>query len=203
MAPKKDKDQIGGTIEPLSLEEIQQRTAELNLQIAETEFETKSLALEEQRETNERAKAIRARRRLTGEQKQRELKRKRLNQAATVKACRHKMGGKPENPFKGDGKSCIKVARMPDGKTWLLQCGRCPLQIMTPHLALKKRDRKLYDLRLTEYEKLLEEAEDYGLDPIKGVTFNFSQNDLPLIPEASYEYRGLHPEPETDSRAAA
>lgn len=201
MAIKKDKEI--GNIEPLTIEEIQRQTAALNLKIAETEFETKSLALEEQRETNQRTQAIRARRILTGEQKQQELKRKRLNQAATVRACRHKMGGKPENPFKGDGKSCIKVSRMPDGKTYLLQCGRCPLQIMTPHLNLKKRDRKLYDLRVEEFAKLIEEAEDYGLDPIKGVTFNFSQNDLPLIPEASYEYRGLHPEREADTRTAA
>lgn len=195
MAPKK-------STEPVTLEEIQERTARLNLQIAETDFETKTLALEDQRETNQRNQAIKTQRRISAEQKQNELKRKRLNQAATVKGCRHKMGGKPENPFKGDGKSCLKLTRMPDGKTYLIQCGRCPLQIMTPHRNLKLRNPALYEKRMEEFTMRVEESEEYGLDPIKGVTFNFTQDDLPLIPEPSYEYRGLHPEPEVKRKVA-
>lgn len=183
--------------QPLALEEIQRRQASLNLQLAETQLETAQYELEEAKDRNKRRAATIQLKERTKTQKQNALKGKRRNQTNTIKLCRHKMGGKPDNPLKGDGKTCLKLTRLPDGKTKLIQCGRCPLQIATPHRNLKKRNPKLYALRETEFKALEEAFDEGGLDPIKTSPFSFyTEDETPIIPEPQIEYRGNHPEPE-------
>jgi hypothetical protein len=174
----------------MSVEEMEREAARLKLEILETELETQKLALAEQREKNEQYKARKATQRMTFKQKQEALAKMRASHYAMVRMCRHKQGGKPDQRFKGNGPSSLHVTQMLDGKTQLIQCSRCPLAVMTPHTRLQREDPELYEQLKAEFDQLIEDFEETGLDPVKVPTFSFSQNGIPFLPEFEYEYHG-------------
>lgn len=105
----------------------------------------------------------------------------------TVKACRHKAGGRPDNILKGGGIgtfSIISRALMPDGVTWFLQCPRCRMKEYSPSLALKKKSPKKYEEQKERFDELWEASMDSGLEGMRGPTFQFvNAEGVPFIPE--------------------
>ena len=175
MAKEKEK-------EERSLEEIQR-------QIAEVELQTKTLLLDQARRSNDDFLTGERRRKEANQRRMAELDELRRNHEATVKRCRHRSGGTPKDIQKGGGIgsfSIISRAILPDGVTILLQCPRCRMLKYPPSDRLKKEDPKLYLQELTEYNRLLEESNENGIEhcELRGPTFMFKNKDgVPVIPE--------------------
>jgi hypothetical protein len=176
--------------EVMSLEDLQRVQAKLQMEILETQLETQKLQLEEAREKNLEYQSRKRQRKLTTTQMQEELAKRRNGNIATVRICRHKQGGKPDQRFKGTGASALHMTQMLDGKTMLIQCLRCPLAVMTPHPSIKKENPELYAKLMEEFQELSEQCEEAGMDPVKVPSFSFTQNDIPMLPKFEYEYRG-------------
>jgi hypothetical protein len=97
--------------------------------------------------------------------------------------CRHRQGGRYQNVYAGDGKPCIVRSQMLDGVTWLLQCTRCRLKIFTPHPGMLKSNPEQYAKDKAVYDRLWEMSSDSGLDEIRGPTFTFMRDGVPIVPE--------------------
>ena len=159
-----------------SLQEIQRMIAEADLQ---------ARLLDLDRIKDENAKRIAKKLALErfNRQIQEEITSQQRMMAFQQSVCRHKQGGRYQNPWAGDGKPCISRTQMLDGFTWLLQCTRCRLKVYTPHPSLQKKDPAQYAKDKALYEKLWEMAADSGLDEIRGPTFSFLKDGVPIIPE--------------------
>ncbi len=101
------------------LEEIQLKTAQMNMKIAQRELE--------QFEAQERSKSRQ------NAQRQNELASKIRGQALIAKNCAHKQGASPKNKYKGKGDTTLKKVRMMDGFTMLIHCCICRLRVFSPH----------------------------------------------------------------------
>ena len=101
------------------LEEIQLKTAQMNMKIAQR-------ALEEF-EAKERSKSVQ------NAQRQSELASKMRGRWQVAKNCSHKQGASPKNIYKGKGDTTLKKVRMMDGFTVLIHCGICRLAVFSPH----------------------------------------------------------------------
>jgi len=177
---EKPMDQIN--IDTMSNEELQSA-------ILRVELETKVLGLAEAKKRNADFTAKEEQRHAANKKRMTELTVAKNNHDAVVKECRHKSGGSPNNKLRGGGRfsfSLITRAIMPDGVTILLQCPRCRMKKYPPQQSLKKEDPKLYLKELDEYNELLEQSIEEGLEhaEMRGPTFMFKNEDgVPIIPE--------------------
>ena len=166
----------------MSVEEIQR-------EIALVELQTKRLGLAEAKKRNAEFEATETRRHEANKKRMDELAEGRRNHENVIKTCRHKSGGTPKNILKGGGIgsfSLITRAIMPDGVTILLQCPRCRMMKYPPEPSLKKANPNLYLEELTEYNRLLEESTDNGIEhaEMRGPTFMFKNAEgVPIVPE--------------------
>jgi hypothetical protein len=101
------------------LEEIQLKTAEMNMKIAQRDLE-KFEAAEKSRSTQ-------------NAQRQSELASKVRGRAAVSAKCSHRQGASPKNIYKGKGDTTLKRVRMMDGFTILIHCAICRLAVFSPH----------------------------------------------------------------------
>jgi hypothetical protein len=101
------------------LEEIQLKTAEMNMKIAKRELE--NFEAKERSKTTQNA------------QRQSELASKMRGRWAVAKKCSHKQGASPKNIYKGKGDTTLKKVRMMDGFTVLIHCAICRLPVFSPH----------------------------------------------------------------------
>lgn len=108
----------GKTIQQ-QLEEVQLKTAKMNLKIA-----TRELA---KFEAAERSKS------LQNAQRQSELASKMRGRAQVSARCSHKQGASPKNIYKGKGDTTLKKVKMMDGFTVLIHCAICRLSVFSPH----------------------------------------------------------------------
>ena len=180
--------------EKLSPEQLTQR-------IAEVELETKLLNLRSAERSNAEFEQREEQRHKQNQQRQAELAQMRAIRRATVRKCRHKSGGRPENILKGGGVgsfSTISQALMPDGVTLFLQCPRCRMAEYTPEKPAKPTGDAASVKAMNEYEdqlqdyaeamdrfnELLEASVDAGFDNfLRGPTFAFKNEEgVPFIP---------------------
>lgn len=101
------------------LEEIQLKTAQMNLKIAERELQ--------KFEAQEQSKAAQ------NAQRQSELASKMRGRAEVASKCAHRQGASPKNIYKGKGDTTLKKVRMMDGFTILVHCAICRLARFSPH----------------------------------------------------------------------
>jgi hypothetical protein len=101
------------------LEDIQLKTAEMNMKIAQRQLEKFEAA--------ERSKS------LQNAQRQSELASKMRGRAAVARKCSHRQGASPKNIYKGKGDTTLKKVRMMDGFTILIHCAICRLAVFSPH----------------------------------------------------------------------
>jgi hypothetical protein len=101
------------------LEEIQLKTAQMNMKLAERALE--------KFEAQERSKSTQ------NAQRQSELASKMRGRAQVAKKCSHKQGASPKNIYKGKGDTTLKKVRMMDGFTILIHCAICRLAEFSPH----------------------------------------------------------------------
>jgi hypothetical protein len=160
--------------------------AELQEKILRVELQTKLLSLAEADRQNKGFLENEKRRHQANEQRMVELEAGRKNREAIVQQCRHKSGGTPKNILKGGGIgsfSIISRAILPDGKSILLQCPRCRMLKYPPDQKLKKTDPKLYARQLEEYNALLEQSMEMENAELRGPTFLFERDGVPIIPD--------------------
>lgn len=155
---------------------------EIQVAIAKADLRAKLLDLDRIKDDNARRIAVKEANDKFNRQVQEEIR----NQEQMIKriqsVCRHRMGGKYQNVWAGDGKPCIARTQMLDGYTWLLQCTRCRLKVFTPHPSLQKANPEQYAEERAFYDKLWELANDSGMDEIRGPTFAFMKDGVPFIP---------------------
>lgn len=169
--------------------EKKQTAEELQAEILQVELQTKKLLLAQARRDNAAFVDGEKKRRDNNRRRMAELAEMQRNHAATVKACRHKSGGDPSNILKGGGIgsfSIISRAVMPDGVTILLQCPRCRMLRYPPPASMKKAEPEKYLAELAEYNRLLEESRDNGIQhaEMRGPTFFFQTGEgVPFVPE--------------------
>jgi hypothetical protein len=101
------------------LEEIQLKTAQMNLKIAERTLQ--------QFEAQERATT------LQNQQRQSDLRNKVKGRAQVAARCSHKQGASQKNIYKGKGDTTLKKVRMMDGFTTMIHCAICRLIVFSPH----------------------------------------------------------------------
>lgn len=101
------------------LEEIQLKTAQMNMKIAQRELE--------KFEAQERSKS------LQNAQRQSELASKMRGRWKVAKKCSHRQGASPKNIYKGKGDTTLKKIKMMDGFTILIHCAICRLAVFSPH----------------------------------------------------------------------
>lgn len=101
------------------LEEIQLKTAQMNMKIAQRALENF--------EAQERSKSTQ------NAQRQSELASKMRGRFAVAAKCSHKQGASPKNIYKGKGDTTLKKVRMMDGFTILIHCAICRLAVFSPH----------------------------------------------------------------------
>ncbi len=101
------------------LEEIQLKTAQMNMKIAERQLQ--------QFENAERAKASK------NAQRQADLRNKVIGRAKVAAGCSHRQGASQKNIYKGKGDTTLKKVRMMDGFTTLIHCAICRLAVFSPH----------------------------------------------------------------------
>jgi len=101
------------------LEEIQLKTAQMNMKLAARELE--------KFEATERSKSVQ------NAQRQSELASKMRGRARIAAGCSHRQGASPKNIYKGKGDTTLKKVRMMDGFTVLIHCGICRLAVFSPH----------------------------------------------------------------------
>lgn len=103
------------------LEEIQLKTALMNMKIAERQLE----AFENKERSNATQK----------KQRQADLHKRVTARAAMASKCSHRQGASPKNVYKGakGADTTLKVVRMPDGFTTLIHCPICRLAVFSPH----------------------------------------------------------------------
>jgi hypothetical protein len=155
------------------LEELQLKTAFMNLKIAE-----RSLA---EFEAKERSKSTQ------NAQRQSELRSKLIGRAAVAKRCSHRQGASPKNIYKGKGDTTLKKVKMMDGFTVLIHCGICRLAEFSPHpydqnkepqieFRTKKMETKAqaaarvakWHTDTERFAKLMEQSEDSKSDEYSG-----------------------------------
>jgi hypothetical protein len=101
------------------LEEIQLKTAQMNMKIAERELQ-KFEAAEKSKSTQ-------------NAQRQSELASKARGRAQVAAKCSHRQGASPKNIYKGKGDTTLKKVKMMDGFTILIHCAICRLAVFSPH----------------------------------------------------------------------
>lgn len=183
------------------LEEIKIRTAQANLAEAE-------MKLEMTEETVRLFKAAKEQRSRNNKQRQSQLAKDRENTAMLARACTHRQGGSPKNPYGGKGTSALSRVLLPDGHSELIMCSICPLTVFSPReddIAKKKRpgetaeaaERRVekYHIAKAAWDKLMELAMDKLTDEAAapmhcGVTFTLRDGEgrevLPIRPCDSY-----------------
>ena len=160
----------------MSLEEMQRL-------IAATELQAKILDLDRVKDDNARRLAHKEAVEKHNRQIQADVEAEQARMRFAQSVCRHRQGGKPQNIYAGDGKACITRTQMLDGYTWLLQCLRCRIKIYTPHPNLKKSHPEEYEKLKGIYDHFWQLSLDSGLDEIKGPSFLFEKDGVPIIPE--------------------
>lgn len=168
--------ELPAEFEGMSLQQIQ-------LVIAKADLQAKLLDLDRIKDDNAKRLAVKKANEDFNRQIQAEIQSQRQILEYAQSVCRHRMGGKYQNVWAGDGKPCIARTQMLDGYTWLLQCTRCRLKVFTPHPSLAKADPERYAKEKAAYDKLWELAGDSGLDEIRGPTFTFLKDGVPFIPQ--------------------
>lgn len=161
------------------------RQRQLNIRIAEAELKTKELLLRSAERSNAELEAADKRKQKTNEERQLLLNSERASYEARILACRHKSGGTHAKDLRGRGIgsfSVLKRTLMPDNVTIFLQCSRCRMKELTPSLELKLADPERYAKKLEWFNRMLEEAEESGLAPMRGPTFLFTRNGVPYVP---------------------
>lgn len=101
------------------LEEIQLKTAQMNMKIAQRQLDAF--------EAQERSKSK------TNADRQSNLRSKMRGRWATAKKCAHRAGASPKNIYKGKGDTTLKKVKMMDGFTILIHCAICRLAVFSPH----------------------------------------------------------------------
>lgn len=101
------------------LEEVQLRTALMQMKIAERELQ--------KFEAKEKSTT------LQNAQRQAELASKVRGRVAVTKRCSHRQGASPKNIYKGKGDTTLKKVKMMDGITILIHCAICRLAVFSPH----------------------------------------------------------------------
>ena len=101
------------------LEEVQLKTAMMNMKIAERQLQ--------QFEAAERQKSSQ------NAQRQADLRNKVMGRAKVAAGCNHKQGASQKNIYKGKGDTTLKKMRMMDGFTTLIHCAICRLSVFSPH----------------------------------------------------------------------
>jgi hypothetical protein len=169
--------------------------AELNLRVLRAQVKTAENNLKQSERDNAKFEQDEEQRHKKNTERQADLAQIQRAKDARIAKCRHKSGGRPGNILKGGGIgsfSVISVAIMPDGVTEYLQCPRCRLGVYTPVAPdplLKRDDPGKYAAALEEYADKLEEFNEMkeaslesGLSPMRGPTFSFKKDGVPVIP---------------------
>lgn len=125
--------------EPMqSVEELNRRLLEKQLENAEAEAEVRSVSLETQKvqleEAKESAEAYRQKKadaKRRNEERERGFQSKATNDKTAQKQCEHRSGGwaGETSLLEGDGPSVLHVTIFPDQVTEFIQCTRCQLKI--------------------------------------------------------------------------
>lgn len=151
------------------LEEIQLKTAQMTMKIAERQLQ--------KFDAEERAKSTQ------NAQRQSDLKSKIIGRARVAANCSHKQGASQKNIYKGKGDTTLKKVRMMDGFTLLVYCPICRLSEFSPHpydrnperqknfrtgkmeteAEARARERK-WKADTAKFEKLLEQSEESKSD---------------------------------------
>jgi len=160
----------------MSLQQIQ-------LAIAAADLQAKLLDLDRIRDENAKRLAVKQANDNHNKQIQEQIKSEEAMLRFAQSVCRHRMGGYAKNIWAGDGRPCVVRTQMLDGVTYLLQCLRCRLKVLTPHPSLAQKNPAQYQAEMALYQKLWEMSADSGLDEIRGPTFVFKQDGVPIIPE--------------------
>lgn len=116
---EKDEAPSGSKSLKQQLEEIQLKTAQMNMKIAQRELE--------RFEARENSKATQ------NAQRQSELASKWNGRAQIAAKCSHKQGASPKNIYKGKGDTTLKKVQMMDGFTILIHCAICRMAVFSPH----------------------------------------------------------------------
>jgi hypothetical protein len=165
-------------------EEFQGKSLQqIQMEIAKADLQAKLLDLDRIKDDNQRRLAVKKANEDFNRNIQEEIRSQKALLDYAQSICRHRMGGKYQNVWAGDGKPCIARTQMLDGYTWLLQCTRCRLQVFTPHPSLATTDPKRYQKEREKFDKLWEMSGDSGLDEIRGPTFTFMKDGVPFIPQ--------------------
>jgi hypothetical protein len=170
-------------VTPLPAEFRGMSLQEIQMAIAQADLQAKLLDLDRIKDENKRRLAVKQANEDFNRQIQEEIRSQKRILEFAQSVCRHRMGGKYQNVWAGDGKPCIAKTQMLDGYTWLLQCTRCRLKLFTPHPSLAKTNPEQYAKDMAAYQKLWELAGDSGLDEIRGPTFTFVKDGVPFIPQ--------------------
>jgi len=101
------------------LEEVQLKTAQMNMKLAQREIE--KFEAQEKSKSSQNA------------QRQSELASKMRGRWQISRKCAHKQGASPKNIYKGKGDTTLKKIRMMDGFTVLIHCAICRLAVFSPH----------------------------------------------------------------------
>lgn len=152
-------------------------TEEMQAELARTQLKT---ALILQQRAEEDAYTFQQKREeisRRNKQRQANLAKERREKKNLITACNHKQGGGPDNMLEGDGKSALYRAEIFFPGNSVVFCLRCPLQVMKPHPDLRKTDRKAYDAALEEWQRLVKESKSNGLEPMKGPTYEFTNEE--------------------------
>ena len=185
--PPKKKIEIPPGLDVKALENIPDEWQNLSLDEIErlirlADLQTTMLDLERVREDN----ASRIAKKLATAKFNRELQENLASEQAKLQwirdHCRHRSGGYHNDITQGDGKPCIARTQMLDGVTIMLQCLRCRTKVFTPHPSLLQTDPNQYREDMELYKRMLELSYDSGMSEIRGPTFQFVQNGVPIIP---------------------
>jgi hypothetical protein len=180
---------------PTKNEEIKAELDAIALESAQVNLEKSRLELEQTREQVAQWKGQREQRQRTNAQRQMQMGKDREEVARIARACTHRQGGSPKNPYGGKGQSALSVAQMPDNRTLLITCAICRLRVFSPNERdmaktprpgeskedAKKRLEKYLEAR-AEFDKLLELSQDKltpeAAAPMHcGVTFTFMDGE--------------------------
>jgi hypothetical protein len=151
------------------LEEVQLKTALMNMRIAEQAVE--------KFEAEERAKSVQRKDRQAG------FRSKVRGRANIAAGCSHKAGASQKNIYKGKGDTTLKKVRMMDGFTLIIHCAICRLMVFSPHpydrnpalqknihtgkmetAAQAKARVEKWTADTAKFEKLLEQSEESKSD---------------------------------------
>jgi hypothetical protein len=180
---------------PKSADQVKAELEAINLETAQVQLEAARMTLDKTRGEVEDWKARRDQKIRQNAQRQTQLATDREEIARVARACTHRQGGSPKNPYGGKGQAALNVVIMPDHRTQLITCTICRLRVFSPNERNMARNPRPGELKeqatarvarymedRREFDRLLELAADKltpeAAAPMHcGVTFTFMSGD--------------------------